>query len=212
MRPHFSALLAAALAVPIITTGAAAQTTIGGPVGNGTNANQQTGVNAAISTGQIGSTSSAAGGAGGMVTNNIGGFGSPDGRNVLRYEGRYTVRNNPDLAALTAATANACALPSGATGSMFGVGLGAMVTSESARCNARADAAMLVALGRPDAALQLLAQNEQVRNAIEAAQVAQRNAAAQVAAAPPLVRSYCISAARESAADRLMRERNCAAR
>lgn len=134
--------------------------------------------------------------AGGSVTNSISMPGT------MQYGGSYTLHNNPDLAALVASTANQCATPAGATTSFLGVGLGGMFTSESRRCNRRQDAAALVALGRPDAALALLQQTDEIAEALKAA-----DAARPLPQAPRP--AYCTAKPRETAAERLMRQANC---
>lgn len=138
------------------------------------------------------------GGGGGSVTNNVGGPGTYR----QEYGGGYTVRNNPDLAALVASTANVCAKPAGGTTSFLGVGLGALFTPESDRCNRRLDAAALAGLGRPDAALLLLQETEEVRSVMAKADASRP-------APLPVKPAYCTEKPRETAAERYMRLANC---
>lgn len=142
--------------------------------------------------------SGGSGGAGGSVTNNVGGPGTYR----TEYGGGYTVRNNPDLAALVAATANVCAKPAGGTTSFLGVGLGALFTPESDRCNRRLDAAALAGLGRPDAALLLLQETDEVRAVVARADATRP-------APLPVKPAYCTEKPRETAAERYMRLANC---
>lgn len=161
-------LLASAFSLLTLPALAGGQSTIGGPIGPGTNANQQTGVNSAISTGEIGSTSTATGGAGGaggaggsggnagggsarsrVVNNNTitnGGGGGGSGPSDI------TVRSAPAAIAPNLYGANPCTVGvSGAGGWIASsIGLGALWESEN--CANRDWYRLHAGAGRQDAA------------------------------------------------------------
>lgn len=164
-----SSALVSALALPAM---AQAPVNVGGPIGNGTNANQQTGVNAAISTGSIGSTSSASGGAGGAggqggsarggaarVTNNIG-----NGSGGLLGSQPSTIRNTPN-STLALGTAY-CQNSGGVTGSGPGFSFGAAFGKHDRDCKRYNFAIALAALGDVEAAKLVLANDPEVNAAL----------------------------------------------
>lgn len=225
MRSYISRLsiLAACLALPLH---AAAQDTVGGPIsGDNTNANVQTGVNAAISTGQIGSNSrarsrsnsSAAGGTssatGGSVTNNLslgaGGGGAGGGGNTTA-----TIRSAPPVFAPNLQGANPCTagVSGGSSWVPFGFAFGAQWSERE--CRDQEWLRILASTGNSEAGRAYVCDRyPDLRRAFAASgtpcpQDAPRvQVAQQVSPAP--VPPYCLRGRERGASDVLMREWNC---
>lgn len=191
---------------------------IGGPLGNGTNANMQSGVNSAISTGDIGSSSRArsnatggAGGAGGAggnarggrasVTNNIGSGGG--GNSGGGYPSAS--RTAPSIA-LGMATAY-CQNSAGMGGSGPGFSFSAMFGKHDQDCVRYNYALALEAMGDREAAMLVMANNPEVNAALTESRN-RRNSATQASVPAEATKpSYCAPIRGESTADRLMRQR-----
>ena len=221
MRRHCSmrlAILAAALAVPTI---AAAQT-IGGPIGDGTNANQQSGVNAAISTGGIGSTSTAAGGAGGAggtVTNNVtvgrgGGGGAARGAATAgpAPSRTTTLRHAPVVVAPSMQGANPCTvgISGGSSWIPFGFAFGGQWSERE--CRDQEWFRIMAESGNGEAGLAYVCSRyPEMRQAFADASTPCPQDRPRLAAAAPSPPPYCVRARQlePSVADRLMREWNC---
>lgn len=137
-----------------------------------TNGNFQNGVNSAISTGQIGSNSTATGGAGGF--GGAGGTGqggsstatagSGSLSNTNTFTSPSTIRNVPSVA-LGMATAY-CQNSGGVGGSGVGFSFQAMFGKHDADCVRYNYALALNAMGEPEAALLVMANNREVNAAL----------------------------------------------
>lgn len=168
-------LLAASFSLLALPTLASGQSpaSVGGPIGDGTNANQQSGVNAAISTGQIGSNSRAISGArstaratggaggqggaggrggsaaGGSVVNNI---GNGSGGLLGSQPETVTVRQAPAAIAPPIYGANPCSVGLSGAGSWIASGFGFGAQWESENCARRDMYRMHIAAGNAVAA------------------------------------------------------------
>lgn len=180
MKRFLMATALCAVAIPAL-----AQTTIGGNLGNGSSANMQSGVNSAISTGNIGTgnsptaTSTSQGGMGGA-----GGYGGSSGGNNVTSSNTFnsnspsTIRNTPSVA-LGMATAY-CQNSAGAGVSAPGFSITGMFGKHDADCVRYNYALALQALGEPEAALLVMANNREVNAALTESRN-RRNAVQQVA-------------------------------
>jgi hypothetical protein len=97
-----------------------------------------------------------------------GGSGSGSGDPTINYSGSYTVRNTPEVIPPSVVGGNACAVGASGGMSMAGFGIAAGATWADKACERRQQAALLFNMGEQKVALELMCQDEHVRDAMRA--------------------------------------------
>jgi hypothetical protein len=140
----------------------------------------------------IGDPSSGIGASGATPAGGSG--GSPaQSEQYIGYGGGYTVRNTPEVIPPSVVGGNPCAVGASGGVSLPGFGIAAGGTWADRACERRQQSALLFNMNKPRAAVELLCQDEHVREAMRlvgepcVADIAPVAAAASVAAAAPPV-------------------------
>lgn len=173
-------------ATAVTQSGAASKSAAYGNVGNSSNININTYAGVDSSGGSSGSGATAA-----TTTS------ATDPTANIHYSGGYTVRNTPDVTPPNVLGGNPCAVGASGGLSMSGFGIAAGATWADKQCERRQQAALLFNMGEQRVAVELMCQDEHVREAMRlsgkpctvdlAAAQAPATAAAPAARAPSVM-------------------------
>ncbi|HUB10548.1 MAG TPA: hypothetical protein VMB34_01205 [Acetobacteraceae bacterium] len=161
---------------------------IGNPIGNGasssySNSNAVSSTRSASRSAAVGNTTtvnvdSYAGNSGGSGADTAGSSGDP----TVHYTGGYTVRNTPEVIPPNVMGGNTCAVGASGGLALAGFGIAGGGTWADRACERRQQAALLYNMGEQKAAVELMCQNSDVRDAMK---TAGKPCTADIAAAIP---------------------------
>jgi hypothetical protein len=95
--------------------------------------------------------------------------GSANGGSTLNYSGTYSVKNTPELIPPSIVGGNPCSIGVSGGVSLPGFGIAGGATWADSGCERRQQAALLFNMGKTNAAVQLMCQDDNVRTALKIA-------------------------------------------